>query len=131
MAEQLQLEVVTRRRKVVDAKVSEVRLPGVLGELGVLPGHTPLLTALDVGRVAYTESGKEEHLVIKHGFAEVQPDRVTVLAREAVLPNEIDREAMRVELAEATEALRAATAENLAEISHRLRSAEISLEITE
>lgn len=131
MAEQLQLEVVTRRRKVVDATVSEVRLPGVLGELGVLPGHTPLLTALDVGRVAYTEGGKEEHLVIKHGFAEVQPDRVTVLAREAVLPNEIDREAMRLELAEATEALKAATAENLAEISHRLRSAEISLEITE
>jgi F-type H+-transporting ATPase subunit epsilon len=131
MADQLQLEVVTRRRKVVDAAVTEVRLPGVLGELGVLPGHTPLLTALEVGRVAYTEGGKEHRLVVKHGFAEVQPDRVTVLAREAVLPQEIDREVQRQELSEATEALKGASAENLAEISHRLRSAEISLEITE
>ena len=131
MAEQLQLEVVTRRRKVVDAVVSEVRLPGVLGELGVLPGHTPLLTALDVGRVAFTEGGKEQHLIVKHGFAEVQPDRVTVLAREAVLPQEIDREAERQKLAEAIEALKAATAENLAEISHLVRSAGVSLEITE
>lgn len=131
MADQLQLEVVSRRRRVVDAAVDEVRLPGVLGELGVLPGHTPLLTAIDVGRVAYTEGGKERRLVVKHGFAEVQPDRVTVLAREAILPEEIDREAQKSELVEATEALKAATAENLSEITHRLRSAEISLEITE
>ena len=131
MADQLQLEVVTRRRQVVDAEVAEVRLPGVLGELGILPGHTPLLTALDVGRVAYTEGGKERHLIVKHGFAEVQPDRVTVLAREAVLPEEIDREAEQLELTEAIEALKAATAENLAEISHRVRSAEVSLEIIE
>ena len=86
MAGGLLLEVVTSSGPVIEVTVEEVRLPGVLGELGVLPGHTPLLTALGIGRLLYTAAGQERQMVIGKGFAEVLPDRVTVLARSARTP---------------------------------------------
>lgn len=129
MADRLHLEVVTRLRKVVEDEVDEVRLPGVLGELGVLPGHTPLLTALAIGPLAYTSGGKEQRMVVEQGFAEIQPDRVTVLAREATLPGEVDREAEEKRFKEATEQLKAADVDELEEVTNRQRSAEANLEL--
>ncbi|MCD4749055.1 MAG: ATP synthase F1 subunit epsilon [Thermoanaerobaculales bacterium] len=130
MAEGLYLEVVTGKGSVVGVEVEEVRLPGELGELGVLPGHTPLLTALGIGRLLYTIGGQERQMVITQGFAEVLPDRVTVLARAVRLPNEVDPEVEQRIFEEATTALKTANADDFAEITRRLRTAEACLEIS-
>ena len=94
MAEQIpskiRLFVVTRERKIVETDVDEVILPAYDGEIGVLPGHTPLLATLRVGIMRYRSGGKTESLVLSWGFAEVLPDRVIVMAETATLPGEID-----------------------------------------
>ncbi|HEX6085858.1 MAG TPA: ATP synthase F1 subunit epsilon [Thermoanaerobaculia bacterium] len=87
----INLTVVTRERKIVDATVDEVILPASDGELGVLPGHTPLLATLRIGPLRYRSGSRTERLVISWGFAEVLPDRVIVLAERGFLPTEIDR----------------------------------------
>src|SRR5688500_740302 len=97
----IQLTVVTRERKIVDAEVDEVILPASDGEIGVLPGHTPLLATLRIGQLRYRTGTKVERLVISWGFAEVLPDRVIVLAERGYLPTEIDRAAAEQERAAA------------------------------
>ena len=86
----LHLVVVTRERKIVELDVDEVILPGDDGELGILPGHTPLLAMLKIGQMRYRNGATIERLVISWGFAEVLPDRVIVMAETARLPAEID-----------------------------------------
>ena len=94
---------------VVDTEADEVTLPGALGELGILPGHTPLLTHAGHRRARRTASGEREHyLAVQRGFAEVAADVVTVLADVAELPAEIDVEAARAEKAAAEAALKTA-----------------------
>jgi len=129
MADRLLLELVTPERRVLSEEVVEVRIPGVLGELGVLPGHTPLLTALGTGPLAYTQAGVEHRLAVQGGFAEVLPDRVTVLARVAELPAEIDLDAARRQLAEAESRLPKAAAEDVDEVSDALRLAVTRLDV--
>ena len=97
----IQLTVVTRERKIIDAEVDEVILPASDGEIGVLPGHTPLLATLRIGQLRYRTGTKVERLVISWGFAEVLPDRVIVLAERGFLPTEIDRAAAEQERAAA------------------------------
>ncbi len=87
----LNLTVVTRERKIIDVEVDEVVLPASDGEIGVLPGHTPLLATLRIGQLRYRTGSRVERLVISWGFAEVLPDRVIVLAERGFLPTEIDR----------------------------------------
>ena len=87
----INLTVVTRERKIVDAHVDEVILPATDGEIGVLPGHTPLLATLRIGPLRYRTGAHIERLVISWGFAEVLSDRVIVLAERGFLPTEIDR----------------------------------------
>jgi len=87
----LHLNVVTRERKIIDVEVDEVILPAYDGEIGVLPGHTPLLATLKIGQLRYRIGTRIERLVISWGFAEVLPDRVIVLAERGYLPTEIDR----------------------------------------
>ena len=87
----INLTVVTRERRIIDAQVDEVILPATDGEIGVLPGHTPLLATLKIGPLRYRTGNKVERLVISWGFAEVLPDRVIVLAERGFLPTEIDR----------------------------------------
>ena len=86
----LQLNVVTPDRLLVDEKVDEVIVPGSEGYFGVLPGHTPLLAAMQVGQLTYRQGRDEYVLMIAFGFVEVLPDRVTVLARIAEKPEDID-----------------------------------------
>jgi F-type H+-transporting ATPase subunit epsilon len=86
----ISLTVVTRERRIVDVQVDEVILPASDGEIGILPGHTPLLATLKIGVLRYRTGTKVERLVISWGFAEVLPDRVIVLAERGVLPGEID-----------------------------------------
>jgi len=124
VAETLRLEVVTPSRRVLEARASEVRIPGALGELGVLPGHTPLLTSLGTGEVTWFDGDTTGRLVVQGGFAEVQPDAVTVLATIADTIDEIDVEGARTALVEAQEALKTASSEDFDTVDAALRLAE-------
>jgi len=95
MAETFQLEIVTPEKKVVDTAVEEVQIPGKNGYIGILPGHAPLITELSVGEIIYRESSTEQRLAVAWGFAEVLPNKVTVLAETAEKPSEIDVERAR------------------------------------
>jgi F-type H+-transporting ATPase subunit epsilon len=86
----LKLEVVSADRSLVNETVDEVQIPGAEGYLGVLPGHTPLLTTLHVGQLWYRQGQEKHYLSIAFGFAEVQADRVTILAQIAERADEID-----------------------------------------
>jgi F-type H+-transporting ATPase subunit epsilon len=89
----LQLQIVSADRSLVNEQVDEVEIPGVDGYLGVLPGHTPLLAVLGLGDLWYRQGlgdGNKHHLSIALGFAEVQPDGVTILAQVAEKAEEID-----------------------------------------
>jgi F-type H+-transporting ATPase subunit epsilon len=84
------LEIVTPDRSVVHEQVDEVEIPGADGYFGVLPGHTPLLAMLQVGELWYRKGSEKVYLSIAFGFAEVLPDRVTILAQLAEKADEID-----------------------------------------
>jgi F-type H+-transporting ATPase subunit epsilon len=86
----LTLEIVTPDRALVTEQVEEVQLPGAEGYFGVLPGHTPLLAALQVGELWYKARGETHYLAVAFGFVEVLPDRVTVLAQIAEKAQDID-----------------------------------------
>lgn len=88
----IKLEIVTVERLVYSGEVDLVSVPGVMGRLGVLPKHTPLLTALEAGELRFTKGGEEEIFAVSGGFVEVQPDRVIVLANTAERAEEIDLE---------------------------------------
>jgi F-type H+-transporting ATPase subunit epsilon len=88
----LELILVTPVRELLRESVVEVQLPGADGYLGVLPGAAPLITELGIGQLTYHSKGgaESEPIAIIRGFAEVLPDRVTVLAETAELAAEID-----------------------------------------
>ena len=87
---QLQLQIVSADKSLVHETVDEVEIPGADGYFGVLPGHTPLLALLGTGEMWYRRGNDVHHLVISSGFAEVQPDTVTILAQIAERADEID-----------------------------------------
>src|SRR3972149_8050210 len=84
------LEIVTPDHAVAHAEVDEVEIPGESGSLGVLPGHTPLLTSLKVGEMWYRKGSERHFLSVAFGFAEILPDRVILLARMAEKAEDID-----------------------------------------
>jgi len=88
----IELQIVTPDRLILREQVDEVEIPGSEGYFGVLPGHTPLLAALAVGELWYRKGQEKTYLAIAFGFAEVLPDRVTILARLAERADEIDAE---------------------------------------
>jgi F-type H+-transporting ATPase subunit epsilon len=90
MADTFKLEIVTPEKKVVDTMAEEMQIPGKNGYLGILPGHAPLITELAVGEITFKEDSGEQRLAVAWGFAEVLPDKVTILAESAERPSEID-----------------------------------------
>ena len=88
----IELQIVTPDRLLVKEQVDEVQIPGSEGYFGVLPGHTPLLAALSAGELWFRQGQTKTYLAISFGFAEVLPDRVTILARVAEKAEEIDVE---------------------------------------
>jgi F-type H+-transporting ATPase subunit epsilon len=86
----LQLQIVAADKSLVNETVDEVEIPGADGYFGVLPGHTPLLALLGAGEMWYRRGADVQHLAIAFGFAEVQPDAVTILAQIAERADEID-----------------------------------------
>ena len=107
LPEAIELIIVTPQRQLLREKVASVQLPGASGELGILPGHAPLITELGNGELSYKASGDGESVVLAvlSGFAEVLPDRVTVLAETAERPEEIDVERAKEALARAEKRL--------------------------
>ena len=91
MADTIHLEIVTPEKMALETDVDSVQIPGLDGELGILPGHTPLISQLKpAGLLTYVQNGATSQLVISEGFVEVMPDRVKVLAEWAETPDEID-----------------------------------------
>ncbi len=102
---QLTLEIVAPDRPLIREQVDEVEVPGETGYLGVLPGHTPLLASLKVGELWYRKGTEKLHLAIAFGFAEILPDRVTILARFAETAEELDLERAEASLRRAEQRL--------------------------
>lgn len=106
MADKLKLEMVTPYKRVLSEEVDEITAPGFIGELGLLPGHTPLLTTLRVGDLIYKKGSEQFHVAVNWGYLEVTDDRVTVLVDTAEKADEIDLERAKTALGRAEEALK-------------------------
>jgi F-type H+-transporting ATPase subunit epsilon len=115
LPQHLQLQIVSADRSLVNEQVDEVEIPGADGYFGVLPGHTPLLALLGAGELWYRQGQDKTYLAIAFGFAEVQPDRVTILAMIAEKAEEIDTARAEASKKRAEERLARATAEMDAE----------------
>ena len=107
----MQLQIVTAERVVYSEEVSAVVAPGSAGELGVLPGHAPLLTTIRPGEIRVTQDGEESYMAITGGFMEVIGDKVTILADAAEHANEIDLERAETALARAEERVASAASD--------------------
>ena len=126
----LQLVVVTPERKVVETQADEVQLPGAEGYLGILPGHTPLITLLKTGVLSYKGGGRSGAFAISSGFAEIAEDRVSVLADSAQAAGEIDAAAAERDRAKAEEEMKSAGVDTLDEIRSRFELATARLAVS-
>src|SRR4030081_2583150 len=130
MADTFQLEIVTPAKLMVKDVAEEAQIPGLNGYLGILPGHAPLITELAVGVITYKASGATHTLSVAWGFAEVLPDKVTILAEAAERPQEIDVARAQESKRRAEEALQNGKTE--ADFTHAedaLKRAETRLEV--
>jgi F-type H+-transporting ATPase subunit epsilon len=106
MADQIQFELVSPERLLVSQAVEMVVVPGAEGDIGVLPGHAPLISNVRPGIIAVFEGSKvAQRIFVAGGFAEVTPERCTVLAEDATMLEDIDRAAVEVEMRTAREDL--------------------------
>ncbi len=101
----IHLDIVTPERQVWSGAASEVRVPGWLGEFGVLPDHASFLSLLRAGPLVVTEGGGETRFIVGRGFAEAGPDRVVILTEVCQAPEDVDKDAARTALAEAEQIL--------------------------
>ena len=106
MAEKLFITLVTPEKEmVVDPEVDQVNIPGIDGDMGILPNHAPLLTLLRPGRFSYQKGEETIEVIVSNGYAEVTNDRVTVLAESAEFLHEIDHARAETARAEAEKLL--------------------------
>ncbi len=88
----IHVDIVTRDRRLISDDVDLVTLPGVSGQMGVMRGHAPLLSTLDIGEIVLHKGNATEYIAVGGGVVEVRPDKVTVLAEVAEQADEIDEE---------------------------------------
>ena len=120
------LTIVSAERKIFEGEVKQIQATGVEGELGILPGHTPLLTAIKPGIVKFTlQDGNEEVIYVSGGFLEVQPNIVTVLADVAIRGSELDAERIREAKRKAEENI----VSHASDVDHDLLIAKLSKEL--
>ena len=112
MADKLKLEMVTPYKRVLSEEVDEITAPGFIGELGLLPGHTPLLTTLKVGELSSRKGNEQFFVAVNWGYLEVEEGTVTVLVDTAEKSDEIDLERAKVALGRAEDALKALSQED-------------------
>jgi F-type H+-transporting ATPase subunit epsilon len=129
MADTIQLEIVTPERLVVQEAVEYIELPGKSGYLGVLPGHAPLITELATGEINYKIGNQIKWLAVAAGFAEVLPDKITILAETAEKKEEIDVNRAQAAKQRAEEALQKAGVGGNAESQSALRRATVRLDV--
>lgn len=128
----IDLEITTPERLVLSETVDEVVLPGLEGYLGVLPGHAPLLTGVSAGEVCYRVGDRVRYLAVSAGFAEVLPERVSILADTCERAREIDLDRARRSKERAEIALRKHASETeLKEAGARLRRAIARIDVRE
>jgi F-type H+-transporting ATPase subunit epsilon len=114
----LTLEIVTPEARVYSDTIDAVVIPTVEGEVGILPGHIPLLTQVADGELRVTKNGVTLYLAVGGGFAEVEGDRVQVLAEHAITEEKIDENAVEAALKRAEAQLREAADADPAEFEH-------------
>jgi F-type H+-transporting ATPase subunit epsilon len=132
MADTFQLEIVTPEKIVVKDVAEEVQIPGKSGYLGVLPGHAPLISELAVGKITYKIAGVEHHFSVAWGFAEVLPDKVTILAETCERPGEIDRSRAEKAKQRAEDRLKSGSTDiDYPRAAHALERAETRLQVAE
>lgn len=112
MAEKLKLEMVTPYKRVLSEEVDEVTAPGAIGEFGVLPDHTSLLTTLKVGELTYKQGGETYHVAVNWGYVEVEDNVMTVLVETAEPADQIDLDRAKAALSRAEEALKSLSSED-------------------
>jgi F-type H+-transporting ATPase subunit epsilon len=100
------VELMTPYRKVISEEVDMITATGTLGEFGVLPGHAPFLTSLNIGELSYTKDGTTFYIALNWGYLEVDNDEVTILVETAEKADEIDLERAKAALGRAEEALK-------------------------
>jgi len=110
------LEIVTPYARVYSDTIDSVVIPTIDGEIGILPGHVPLLTVMDQGELRVTKAGKDTALVIGGGFAQVSGDRVSILAENAIEEEKIDEHAVENALKRAEDDLKKAEGTDPAEV---------------
>jgi len=132
MADSFQLEIVTPEKLVVQDSADEFQIPGRNGYIGVLPGHAPLITELGSGEISYRSNGQLHRFSMAWGFAEILPDRVTVLAETVEAAEEIDVSRAQQSLAKAEDLLKAAQSEaEFAVATDKIRRAEARLDVAQ
>jgi F-type H+-transporting ATPase subunit epsilon len=102
----LTLEIVTPEARVYSDTIDTVVIPTTTGEVGILPGHIPLLTQIEHGELRVTKNGQTQTLAVSGGFAEVEGDRVRVLAEHAITEEKIDEHAVEAALKRAEQQLK-------------------------
>ena len=113
----LLLEIVTPERLAYSDTVDAVNLPGIEGELGILPHHAPLVSMLGIGELRIRKGGSEESFAIVGGFLQVRPDKVVVMAETADIASEIDLEKAQQARREAEQALEGAARADAVDLS--------------
>ncbi|MBE0503178.1 MAG: F0F1 ATP synthase subunit epsilon [Desulfuromonadales bacterium] len=133
MAETLRLEMVTPYKQVLAIDVDEVTAPATLGELGILPGHTPLLTTLKIGELTYRQGTETFHVAVNWGYVEVENDKVTVLVETAEPADQIDLARAKAALSRAETAIKALSPEDVefAQMEASLERALIRIQVAE
>ena len=120
------LTIVSAERKIFEGEVKQIQATGVEGELGSLPGHTPLLTAIKPGIVKFTlQDGNEDVIYVSGGFLEVQPNIITVLADVAIRGSELDADRIREAKRKAEENI----VSHASDVDHDLLVAKLSKEL--
>lgn len=112
MSDEITLEVVTPEKMVFSGKVEEVLIPGTEGEFGVLLGHEPLLTSVDIGELYFLAGGKKTHYAVNTGYAEITGGKITVLIETAERADAIDKDRANKAKEKATEGLSQLTKEH-------------------
>ena len=128
----IQCDIVTQERSVFSEEVDYVSLPGSEGMMGILPNHAPMLTDLAFGEVMVRNQGDEQFFAIGGGYAEVQPDRVIILADSAEYAGEIDLERAEKAREKAEQAMKEGVPEDAAkyaQIEAALRRAQICIDV--
>ncbi len=132
MANNFQLEIVTPEKLVVRDSAEEVQIPGKNGYIGVLPGHAPLITELGSGEISYQSNGQLHHFSMAWGFAEVLPDKVTVLAETVERADEIDLARAKQSLTKAEDLLKSAQSEEEVSVATaKVQRAEARIEVAQ